>query len=62
MSALKSDCQQKQVSSPGGGGRSYILPYGDVPLNRMSFSGLPFQDRVSLSYYQLLERVCNCLD
>ena len=36
MSALKSDCQQKQVCSPrsGGGGAFIHFPCGDVPLNR----------------------------
>ena len=32
---------------PGGGGYSYIFPYGDMPLNRVSFSGFRLQDRVS---------------
>ena len=27
------------VDTPGGGGYSYIFRYGDVPLNRVSFSG-----------------------
>ena len=34
------------MSDPGGG-YSYIFPYGDVPLNMVSFSGFRLQDRVS---------------
>ena len=34
-------------SNPGGGGYSYVILYGDVPLNRVSFSGFRLQDRVS---------------
>ena len=30
-----------------GGGYSYIFLYGDVPLNRVSFSGFRLRDRVS---------------
>ena len=32
---------------PRGGGYSYIFLYGDVPLNRVSFSGFRLRDRVS---------------
>ena len=32
---------------PGGGGHLYIFLYGDVPLNRVSFSGFRLRDRVS---------------
>ena len=34
--------------TPGGGGYSYIFPYGDVPLNRVSFSGFQLRDRVHI--------------
>ena len=30
-----------------GGGHLYIFLYGDVPLNRVSFSGFRLRDRVS---------------
>ena len=36
----------KKSSDPGGGVLIYFL-YGDVPLNRVSFSGFQLRDRVS---------------
>ena len=35
------------LSPGGGGGYCYIFLYGDVPLNRVSFSGFRLRDRVS---------------
>ena len=48
MDALSKQIQSlvDYVLSPGGG-YSYIFPYGDVPLNRVSFSGFRIRDRVS---------------
>ena len=39
---------KQENQSPRGGGHSYIFLYGDVPLSRVSFSGLRLQDRVSV--------------
>ena len=41
------DCKYSQHHSSPGWGYSYIFLYGDVPLNRVSFSGFRLRDRVS---------------
>ena len=42
LSVVEGGCLQRDSAGmcPGGGGYSYIFLYGDVPLNRVSFSGL----------------------